>query len=42
MTCLGPTLAGKPKNKVILSKNRLFLNLVCAASEMSFDLKNSL
>jgi hypothetical protein len=32
-----PTLAGKPKNKVVLSKNRLCLNLANAVSEMSFD-----
>ncbi|PRY90327.1 hypothetical protein BY457_12710 [Marinilabilia salmonicolor] len=32
-----PTLPGKPKNKVVLSLNRLCLNLVRAASEMSFD-----
>jgi hypothetical protein len=34
---LGSTLTGKPKNKVVLSGNRLCLNLVSAASEMSFD-----
>jgi hypothetical protein len=33
----GLTLAGKPKNKVVLSENRLCLNLVSVASEMSFD-----
>jgi hypothetical protein len=30
-------LAGKPKNKVVSSKNRLCLNLTRAASEMSLD-----
>jgi hypothetical protein len=31
------TSAGKPKNKVVSSKNRLCLNLTRAASEMSLD-----
>jgi hypothetical protein len=35
--CDESTLADKPKNKVVLSKNRLCLNLVRAAIEMSFD-----
>jgi hypothetical protein len=30
-------LAGKPKNKVVSSKNRLCLNLTRKASEMSLD-----
>jgi hypothetical protein len=34
--CFGPTLADEPKNKVVLSNNRLCLSFVRAASEMSF------